>query len=99
MDKYIDKYVCAYTAQLFLNIFSNENHCFQIRSNKLRLELKNLETYQTEFNDDHRYTGFIYIQGLPAKKSMILIVNNCFRFQDRNFYFIPVEKGGLHFFI
>ena len=25
---------------------------------------------------------------------MILIVNNCFRFQDANFYFKPPEKGG-----
>ena len=25
-------------------------------------------------------------------------VNNCFRFQDTNFYFKPFEKGGFNFF-
>ena len=30
--------------------------------------------------------------GVPKKKNMVLIVNNCFRFQDTNFNFKPFEK-------
>ena len=37
--------------------------------------------------------------GCPKKKDPILIVNNCFRFQDTNCYFEPLEKGGFTFFI
>ena len=33
------------------------------------------------------------------KKDITLIVNNCFRFQDTNFYFKPFEKRGFKFFI
>ena len=35
----------------------------------------------------------------PKKKNTISIVNNCFRFQDKNFYFEPFDKRGLTFFI
>ena len=37
------------------------------------------------------------IYRVSQKKDTILIVNNCFRFQDTNFYFKPFKKEVSHF--
>ena len=45
-----------------------------------------------------RIVFFVYTQGVLKKKYMIFIVNNGFRFKDKNFYFKPFDEGGFKFF-
>ena len=45
------------------------------------------------------YTVYLMYTGCPEKKDTNLIVDNCFGFPDRNFYFKQFEKRGLTFLI